>query len=389
MEVFIRALAKGLVGSGNEVWVIATDEQGSWFSSSTEGGVKTRFLAGLQSSSKASHARRVARFLRLEGFGVVINNNSWPVQASLGLLPDETAVISVIHNTSAPVLATSCANRQACNAFVAPSRAVFEGARALLLSDAKLHLIRHGVPVADCLPGHASAGEGLRVVYSGRLDHTQKGVLLLPGIAKRVAEAGLRMQFNIVGDGPDRDRLSEFVRQARVEQIVTMCGGLDHESSLNFMNQSDVLLMPSFYEGLPFALLEGMASGCVPVVSRLPGITDDLIDDEQNGFLVSPGDIVGFSECLIRLGRDAALLQRMRMKAWSSARDHWNSQTMINKYIELIDALGGTRLKRRDLPELTPDLVKIKDRLPCRIRSALGLGRRTLGRLFPRRDGSE
>jgi glycosyltransferase involved in cell wall biosynthesis len=53
---------------------------------------------------------------------------------------------------------------------------------------------------------------------------------------------------------------------------------------------ADVLLMPSRFEGLPLALLESMAAGCVPVVSNRGSIST-VVEDGRNGFLVEPGDL--------------------------------------------------------------------------------------------------
>ena len=59
---------------------------------------------------------------------------------------------------------------------------------------------------------------------------------------------------------------------------------------LEALGTADIFLMPSRFEGLSLALLEAMASGCVPIVSNR-GSMPTVVEDGRNGFLVDPGDI--------------------------------------------------------------------------------------------------
>ncbi len=69
---------------------------------------------------------------------------------------------------------------------------------------------------------------------------------------------------------------------------------------------SDVLLMPSRFEGLPMTLLEAMAMGLPVVASKLDGIAE-VIADGHEGLLVESGDAGGFAESISRLLENPAL----------------------------------------------------------------------------------
>jgi glycosyltransferase involved in cell wall biosynthesis len=77
----------------------------------------------------------------------------------------------------------------------------------------------------------------------------------------------------------------------------------------------DVLVMPSRAEGLPVALLEGMAAGCVPVVSDLPSGIPEIVENGVSGFRFSPGDIDSFAGAIIGIARDRAALRKMGEEA--------------------------------------------------------------------------
>jgi glycosyltransferase involved in cell wall biosynthesis len=370
METFIFSLAEGLVRAGHEVHIISTDERGAWFGRSREVGLQAHFVDGGARRSRAARARGVGRFLVSNGFDAVINNFSWFVQASFGMLPAETVTVSVIHNSVEAVVSLSCANALACQAFVAPSPATVGLARSRVPAE-KVHLIHHGVEILES-PPQPKAHSELRVVFCGRLDHTQKGILLLPKIIRRVSDAGVGIRLEVIGEGPDRERLTRFICQAGVSHYVEILGDMNHEQSLERIRQSDALILPSFFEGLPFVPLEAMANGSVPVVSLLPGITDWTVDDAISGFLVPPGDATGYGDALIRLGRDSELRRRMSLAAWESARDRFSVTTMVDSYLALLERLKSQPRRPNGLPALAPDLLDWKDHIPNPLRRTLG-----------------
>lgn len=71
-----------------------------------------------------------------------------------------------------------------------------------------------------------------------------------------------------------------------------------------FHRAADIFVLPSLREGMPNALVEAMASAAACIVTRLPGITDRLVDDGRTGLIVEPGDTAALARALDRLLRD-------------------------------------------------------------------------------------
>ena len=82
-------------------------------------------------------------------------------------------------------------------------------------------------------------------------------------------------------------------------------------------------------------LVEAMMSGLVPVASRLQGITDQIVDQGETGFLIAPGDVVGFAESIRVLYKDENLFRSMSQKARAVAVDRFSLDNMIASYEEL------------------------------------------------------
>ncbi len=96
----------------------------------------------------------------------------------------------------------------------------------------------------------------------------------------------------------------------------------------DYYRAADVFALPSSREGLPVSLLEAMASGLPAIASRLPGVTDVMIEDGANGVLVPPGDAAALGAALARLltDRDRAAAMGAAARA-RAARDYGAEQT--------------------------------------------------------------
>jgi galacturonosyltransferase len=66
------------------------------------------------------------------------------------------------------------------------------------------------------------------------------------------------------------------------------------------LSQSDCLILPSFHEGLSYATLEAMASGCIVIANNIPGI-QCLIKSNVNGFLIVNNELVKYGEVLTEI----------------------------------------------------------------------------------------
>ena len=91
----------------------------------------------------------------------------------------------------------------------------------------------------------------------------------------------------------------------------------------NFYRASDVFALPTLREGLPNVLLEAMASGVPPVITRLAGVTDWIVDDGKTGLLVSPNDEAALTDALRRLLDAPELRQEMGDRARESVANRF------------------------------------------------------------------
>ena len=184
----------------------------------------------------------------------------------------------------------------------------------------------------------ASPGRQL-VMTAGRLS-TDKGnhVLLdaVPAVLTRAPEA----RFVICGDGDQRGRLENQVRDLGIGGVVAFAGFRNDLDQ--WMPNADVFVLPSFTEGLPNVLLEAHAGG-VPVVATAVGGTPELVADGVTGWLVPPGNPAALAERIVTLLADDGLRNQMGQAARQRVRQHFTFEIQAREYRELFDELLGAR----------------------------------------------
>ncbi|HEX5393413.1 MAG TPA: glycosyltransferase family 4 protein [Rhodocyclaceae bacterium] len=124
----------------------------------------------------------------------------------------------------------------------------------------------------------------LRLLYLGRLDRAKGLYEAVCGfwLARR---RGVPARLTIAGEGPENESLRTLVRRLKLDDEVSFTGPVFGDDKEALFSTSDVLLLPSYAEGLPYALLEAMAAGVPPIATPV-GAIPDVIQDGVHGCLV-------------------------------------------------------------------------------------------------------
>jgi glycosyltransferase involved in cell wall biosynthesis len=176
----------------------------------------------------------------------------------------------------------------------------------------KIHLVPNAIDSSDLIdePRSANTNEPLRLIYVGRIIES-KGLFDIVEALRQLRQQGRRFTFVVAGTGRDETRLREAVRVAGMEDCTRMLGGVFGAAKNRLWLESDVFVFPTRHtEGLPYALLEAMAAGCVPIVTPVAAIPDVLCSDSQ-GFLVTTGDILPVVAAVAQLDDNRTKLAHM------------------------------------------------------------------------------
>jgi glycosyltransferase involved in cell wall biosynthesis len=310
--------------------------------------------------------RRVARAIP-PGPGVVVASDLLDL-ATLSVHDVGRAVILILHGDHDYYYDLAKRHDRVVHAYIAYSRHMFEQLRVHLPHRLdSIFYIPYGIP----LPSRVRVAKPgpLRLIFAGRLEHGQKGVLELPAIDERLRALHCDVTWTIAGDGPDGQKLRAMWPPSAT---VDYRGALKNSETIAALADQDVFVLPTRNEGLPVALLEAMGAGVVPVVSNIDSGVPDVMTAGVNGLLPEVGDVNGFAEAIARLASDRPLLERMGAAGRRIVEERFDVrvrtreyQAFFARYAELYRPLSsdavlqyGSRLDRPWIPNPLVRLVR-------------------------------
>jgi len=270
--------------------------------------------------------RRVARAIP-PGPGIVVASDALDL-ATLSVHDVGKAVVLILHGDHDYYYDLAVKHDRVVHAYVAYSRRMYEQLLAHLPHRADtIYYIPYGIPLP---PRVRTAAPGpLRLIFAGRLEHRQKGVLELPAIDACLRERHVDVTWTIVGDGPDGATL----RAAWPESsTVHYRGTLRNVETIAALADHDVFVLPTRTEGLPVALLEAMGAGVVPIVSNIDSGVPDVMTAGVNGLLPGVGDVAGFADAIAQLDADRPLLERMSTAGRKIVEDRFDVRVRTREY---------------------------------------------------------
>jgi len=135
-----------------------------------------------------------------------------------------------------------------------------------------------------------------RFVCAGRLGE-HKAQLVLVAAAVRLHNAGIDFEVVLVGDGPMRPLVEEAIRQAGLENKITITGWVSGERVKAEIIAGRVFVLPSFSENMPVVIMEAMALGR-PVISTYIAGIPEMVQPGHTGWLVPAGDDRALAEAM-------------------------------------------------------------------------------------------
>ncbi|MEB3250887.1 MAG: glycosyltransferase family 4 protein [Cyanobacteriota bacterium] len=290
--------------------------------------------------------RRLQTYLTAQAPCIYLPNHDVLHSAITPLLPSSIGVVGIAHSDDPQHYDHMRRLGPWCNAVVGVSHEITQ--RLLLMPELR-HIptcpIPYGVPINPAvdpsMTGTASTPEtGLTILYAGRLEERQKRVRDLALILHSLHHQGVPAQLTIAGEGPARAALQQMFHQLGVASQVRWLGTVAPDAMAQIYRSHTVLLLPSAYEGLPLAVLEAMAYGCIPVVSAITSGIPDLVKDSVNGYCVPVGDHRGFADRLATIAQNPG--QRSRMSAAARATilaGGYTLDSMVHRYQALFQEI--------------------------------------------------
>lgn len=193
--------------------------------------------------------------------------------------------------------------------------------------------------VTKKLPEKSFSDTTLGLAYIGRLV-TTKGIYELADALRLVKESGMRnFIFSVAGDGPDKDSWLSYLSDCGLDKELNYVGSVSGDEKQAFWRSAEVLLLPSYSEGLPYSVLEALAYG-VPVIASNVGGIPDAVEHGVHGLIVEPQNSESIAAAIRQIDETSNGLKRMSNACRSKAEDCYSIDNLVAGFAPLY--LGTT-----------------------------------------------
>jgi glycosyltransferase involved in cell wall biosynthesis len=292
-----------------------------------------------------AHLRSLTRSCQVD----VVHSHGYKadIYASAAAAWSGTRLVATCHNwlgTSWNMRAYASLDRLCLRAFdriAFVSDTVAQTLRDSGIPDDKLQMIPNGVDIERFEEAPATlraefVGDGEFVVGCvGRLVPDKGGDILLRA-AQDILKLRPKTRFVLIGDGPAKQEWQSLAHGLGIANQVTFAGAREDMPAV--YASLDILVHPSLCEAMPMCLLEAMAAGKA-VIATPVGAVPKLVNPEQTGILVAPGDVQALASSILRLIDAPEERRLMGTNGRLRARENFSTQSMSQQYLELYQGI--------------------------------------------------
>lgn len=194
------------------------------------------------------------------------------------------------------------------------------------------------VRVAERVRLGLSYGESV-IVFVGSLIE-RKGVRALLAAVNEITNQPWCLL--IAGEGPDETAFRQRAEQSSAADRIRFVGPLDGEGVRRLLAAADILVVPSFMEGMPYVILEAMSCSLPVVASEINGIPE-AVTDGNTGLLTPPGDVDAIREAIQTLLDNEVL----RLRMGEAARRQYERMFTMAKHLSAMEDVYVEAASRR------------------------------------------
>lgn len=210
-----------------------------------------------------------------------------------------------------------------------------------ILSGKKSSVIYRGMPYAeiDAIPAHTALRQQLKnkkiIAFVGRLIYG-KGIIHLLEAINLLKRSDIFLF--IAGDGPEMKNLREYVKKNNLLKYVNFLGNIPFNEAISILKIADIVVNPSYNEGLPTSILEAGACRRAIIATDVGG-TREIIAPNQSGIIIKPYSTKEVRNALEELLDNSELRDRLGENARKEIEQKFNWENTIVDYLNEMELL--------------------------------------------------
>jgi len=177
----------------------------------------------------------------------------------------------------------------------------------------------------------------------------RKGYTFLLKSLKILKDAGIAPRLILIGDGPERENLEKEATELGITGSVMFTGDINDEKKFQFLEASDIYVLPSIHEGFGIVLLEAMYAG-LPIAATNNGGQTDIVKEMKNGLLVPPKDPEALAKAIETLLNNNELRASIAKYNKEDVKNY-NISGIANRYLDLYNRTIAKCVGDASVPE--------------------------------------
>jgi glycosyltransferase involved in cell wall biosynthesis len=229
---------------------------------------------------------------------------------------------------------------QAADAVIANSQVTKRGIEELTGALPRLRVIHPGADVPAAVAERHSETTLVTVAHLEPHKNQENVIRALAALAGRHP----RLRYEVIGKGPDQQRLAQLAGSLGVADRVTFRGSMPHEQALAELARCHVHVMPSIHDAFGVAHVEAMAAG-LPAIGGEGTGAEDMAPAGEGMTLVPPGDVNALARAIDAVVSDPAERTRRGEAARRTASEHFSWDRNVDQTMALYRELTRARIR--------------------------------------------
>ena len=198
-----------------------------------------------------------------------------------------------------------------------------------IVDKAKIRILPNGVSTQD-VDVDVTEKDYTKILFLGRICRN-KGMSELFAAMDEIHEKRPEITLYLGGIYEDDEYRSEVEkRSSYVKTLGWVMGTLKDE----WLDKCGIMVLPSYFEGFPISVIEGMLHGCAVISTDVGGIPE-AIEDGVSGILIKPKDVKGLKDAIASVAGDKEFAERLSRGGIKTAKEKFSLEKNLQKLVEI------------------------------------------------------
>ena len=179
--------------------------------------------------------------------------------------------------------------------------------------------------------------EKVEILFLGRLGK-RKGTYDLINAAEILKNRNNKFRVILAGDG-EIEKCKDMIKQKKLSEFVDVVGWVGKDEKEKYLKESDILVLPSYFESFGLSLIEAM-SYKIPVIASWGGEMSEVVRDDIDGMLITPGNVEELADKIEILIKDREVRKRFSESGYKRVCENFSDEIVTKKltkiYLELL-----------------------------------------------------